>query len=82
MGRTRWHTPAQFREGIVIGSMNLYRIRSEADFAAMQMGIHGSHEVHYQDETWYRPGESPAAFDAVFHRPIQSFKEFVDSGAL
>lgn len=77
MGRSYLFTPAKIREGLVIGSMNLYRIRKEADFAAMQMGIRGSHTVDYEGETWYRPGESSSSFEAFFHRPIQSFQEFI-----
>jgi hypothetical protein len=76
MGRP--HLYKRFREGIVIGSLSLYRIRNEADWAAMQMGLHGSHPVEYQGETYYRPGDTPAAFEAAFHRPVKSFKEFVE----
>lgn len=77
MGRSSLLTPARFHEGIVIGSMNLYRIKSEAEFAAMQMGIRGAHPVEYQGETYYRPGDTPAKFETVFRRPIKSFTEFV-----
>jgi len=77
MGRLPFTASNSTSEGLVLGSMNLYNIRSEAEFAAMQMGLSGAHAVEYNGETWYRPGDSPQQFEACFHRPIKSFKEFV-----